>query len=56
MIDNDVRYYFSSCNASSTSSVQTKGPDFHSSLKNGRACSASLEINRLSTVKHPVSF
>jgi hypothetical protein len=37
-------------------SVQTNGPDFYKSLKNGRARSASLEMNRLSAAKHPVSF
>jgi hypothetical protein len=36
--------------------VQTKGLDFYSSLKNGRARSASLEINRLSAAKHPTSI
>jgi hypothetical protein len=40
----------------SASSVQTKGPDFHRSLKNGRARSASPEINRLSTAKRSMSF
>jgi hypothetical protein len=51
-----VRYLLSSWNASSASLVQAKGPNFHISLKNRRARSASLEINRLSVVKHPVSF
>jgi hypothetical protein len=36
--------------------VPEKGPDFNSSLKNGKARSASLEINRLSAAKHPMSF
>jgi hypothetical protein len=40
MIDNDVRYYFSSWNATPASLVSTKGTDFYSSLKNGRAHSA----------------
>jgi hypothetical protein len=35
---------------------RTKDPDFRSSLKNRRARSVSLEINRLSVVKYPVSF
>jgi hypothetical protein len=35
---------------------RTKGLDFHSSLKNGRAHSTSLEINQLSAAKHPASF
>jgi hypothetical protein len=52
----DVRYYLSSWNASSTLSVQMKGPDLRKSLKNGRARSASLEINRLSVANQPVSF
>jgi hypothetical protein len=52
----DVRYCLSSWNASSASLVQTKGPESHKSLKNGRARSAGLEINRLSTAKQPVSF
>jgi hypothetical protein len=56
MIGSDIRYCFSSWNASSSFSVQTKGLDFHSSLKNGRARSASLEIKWLSTANHPVSF
>jgi hypothetical protein len=56
MIDSDVRYCFSSWNASSVSCVQTKGLDFRSSLKNRRAHSVSLDINRLSVTKHPVSF
>jgi hypothetical protein len=43
-------------NASSAFLVQTKGLDFRNSLKNGRARSASLVINRLSTAKHLVSF
>jgi hypothetical protein len=51
-----VRYLLSSWNASSTSLVHMKGPDFCSSLKNRRARSANLEINRLSAAKHPVSF
>jgi hypothetical protein len=51
-----VRYRLSSWNASPASSVQTKGPNFHKSLKNGRARSASLEINRLSAAMHHVSF
>jgi hypothetical protein len=33
-----------------------KGLDFCRSLKNGRAHSASLEINWVSAAKHPVSF
>jgi hypothetical protein len=52
----DVRYRLSSWNASSTSSVQIKGPDLHKSLKNGRVRSASLKINWLSAAKQPVSF
>jgi hypothetical protein len=52
----DVRYRLSSWNASSAPSVQTKGPDLRKSLKNGRARSASLEINQLSAAKQPVSF
>jgi hypothetical protein len=56
MTDGDVRYHFNSWNAPSTSSVQTKGSDFHISLNNRRARSASLEMNRLRAVKHPVSF
>jgi hypothetical protein len=52
----DVRYRLSSWNASSASFVQTKGPDLYKSLKNGRARPASLEINRLSMAKQPVSF
>jgi hypothetical protein len=52
----DVRYHLSSWNTSYALSVQTKGPDLHKSLKNGRAHSASLEINWFSTVKQPVSF
>jgi hypothetical protein len=55
MIGSDIRYCFSSWNASSSFSVQTKGLDFHSSLKNGRARSASLEIKWLSTANHPMS-
>jgi hypothetical protein len=51
-----VIYLLSSWNASSASSVQTKGPNFCRSLKNGRARSANLEIIRLSAAKHPVSF
>jgi hypothetical protein len=51
-----VRYLLSSWNASSASLVHMKGPDFCSSLKNRRARSANLEINRLSAAKHPVSF
>jgi hypothetical protein len=54
--DDDVRYRLSSWNASSFSSVQTKGLDLRKSLKNGRARSASLEINRLSLAKQPMSF
>jgi hypothetical protein len=52
----DVRYRLSSWNASSALSVQMKGPDLCKTLKNGRACSASLEINRLNTAKQHVSF
>jgi hypothetical protein len=33
-----------------------KGLDFHRSLKNGRARSASLETNWLSAARHPMSF
>jgi hypothetical protein len=55
MTGSDVGYCFSSWNASSTSSVQTKGLNFYRSLKNGRAHSASLEINQLSATKHPMS-
>jgi hypothetical protein len=55
-IGNDMRYCFTSWNASSASLVQTKGLDFRSSLKNGRAHTANLEINRLSAAKHLVSF
>jgi hypothetical protein len=56
MTDSDVRYCYSSWNASSASWVQTKSLDFRRSLKNRRACFASLEINRLSAARHPVSF
>jgi hypothetical protein len=56
MIGGDVSYRLSSSNASSASSVQIQGPDFCRSLKDWRARSASLEINRLSAAKHPVSF
>jgi hypothetical protein len=52
----EVRYLLRSWNASSASSVQMNGPDFRRSLKNGRAHSTNLEINRLSATKHPVSF
>jgi hypothetical protein len=56
IIYGDVRYRLSSWNASSASSVQTKGSDLRKSLRNGRAHSTSLEINRLSVAKQPVSF
>jgi hypothetical protein len=56
MIGDDVRYRLSSWNASFTSSIQMKGPDFRRSLKNRRACSASLEINQLNAVKQPMCF
>jgi hypothetical protein len=49
----DVRYHLSSWNASS---VQMEGLDLRKSLKSMRARSASLEINRLSAAKQPVSF
>jgi hypothetical protein len=54
--DSDVRCRLSSWNSSSASSVQMKGSDLCKSLKNRRAHSASLEINRLSAAKQPVSF
>jgi hypothetical protein len=53
MTNGDVRYCLSSWKASSASSLQTRGPDFCRSLKNGSARSTSLDIKCLS---HPVSF
>jgi hypothetical protein len=44
MIGGNMRYRWSSWKTSYASSTQTKGLDFHISLKNGRARSASYEL------------
>src|SRR4051812_3425590 len=55
-IGGDARYFLRSLNLASASGVQSTGPDFFSSLRNGSALSARREMNLPSVVMQPFSL